>query len=215
MLKVYFISGMGADRRIFRHIRLPANFEADYLDWIPFKKGEELEDYAVRLAEGIAPGEPFILIGLSLGGIMAVEIAKRRVPVCTILLSSVPLSGQLPSYFKIARWLPLLDLVPLSFFKSSAILKRMFTLESKEDKALILQMIREADASFIRWAMGAVVGWRNKVMPVPLWHLHGTRDEIFPIWLTRPTHRISGGGHLLVLTHAREVNTLLGEILPI
>jgi pimeloyl-ACP methyl ester carboxylesterase len=209
----YFISGMGADRRIFRHIRLPAHFEAVYLDWIPFKEGEGLDEYAVRLSAKIDATRPFILVGLSLGGILAVEIARRSAPACTIIMGSVPVSSQLPLYFRAVRKLHILDLLPPAFFKFAAIVKRVFTRESREDKALIRQMIRDADPGFIRWAMLGVLGWRNEIAPEPLLHLHGSRDEVFPIWLTRPTHPIPGAGHLLIMTHAREVNELLAQTL--
>lgn len=212
-MKVYFIGGIGADRRLFTHVRLPRDFEPEYLDWIPFREGEGLQEYAMRLAEGIDTAQPFVLIGLSLGGIMAVEIARRFPPVCTIILGSIPLSDQLPAYFKMARKLRLPELVPASFIKRSAIFKRIFTRESREDKLLIRQMIRDADAAFIKWAIQAVLEWNNDIVPAPFWHLHGTRDEMFPIWLTRPTHIIPRGGHLLVMTHAQEVNSLLGDIL--
>lgn len=212
-MKVYFIGGIGADRRLFTHVRLPRDFESEYLDWIPFKEGEGIQEYALRLAEAIDTSRPFVLIGLSLGGIMAVEIARQFPPVCTIILGSIPLSAQLPAYFKMARKLRLPELVSGSFIKRSAIFKRMFTRESRADKLLIRQMIRDADAAFIKWAIQAVLDWHNDVVPTPFWHLHGTRDEMFPIWLTRPTHIIPRGGHLLVMTHAREVNDLLGDIL--
>jgi len=209
----YFISGMGADRRIFRHIRLPAHVKPAHLDWIPFEAGEGIGEYAARLSGKIDTTEPFVLVGLSLGGIIATEIARRSAPVCTIIIGSVPLSSQLPLYFRAVHKLRILGLVPPAFFKFAAICKRLFTRESRDDKILIRRMIRDADPGFIRWAMLAVLRWRNDSVPDPCWHLHGTRDEVFPIWLTRPTHVIPGGGHLLVISHSEEVNALLRQIL--
>ena len=75
-MKAYFISGIGADYRLFTHIRLPEGFETCYVHWIPPEKDETLPVYARRLAEQIDTSEPFVLIGFSLGGIMAVEIAS-------------------------------------------------------------------------------------------------------------------------------------------
>jgi pimeloyl-ACP methyl ester carboxylesterase len=209
----YFISGMGADRRIFKYIRLPMEVEAVFLDWIPFKNGEGLSEYAERLSGNIDHSRPFVLVGLSLGGMLAVEIARRSAPVCTIILGSVPVSDQLPRYFRLAHRLRLLDILTPSFFMSAAVAKRLFTRESRDDKALIRDMIRDCDPEFIRWAMRAVLRWNNRIVPKPLLHLHGSRDEVFPIWLTRPTHSIPGAGHLLVMTHAREVNDLLHQLL--
>ena len=212
-MNCYFISGMGADRRIFKYIRLPAPIEPVFLDWIPFRKEEGLSEYALRLSRKINQDQPYMIVGLSLGGILAVEIARRYSPLCTVLLSSIPVSGQLPRYFRVADKLGLLDLLSPSFFMQAAVAKRLFTRESREDKALIREMIRDSDPEFIRWAMRAVLRWNNSTAPQPLLHLHGSRDEVFPIWLTKPTHPIRGGGHLLLLTHAKEVNDLLEMLL--
>src|SRR6266487_4519719 len=99
MMKVYFISGLAADKRVFKHIQLPPGFEAVHLDWISPQKDESLANYALRLADNINRNEPFALVGLSFGGMLATEIAKRYHPAATILISSVPVSTQLPGYY--------------------------------------------------------------------------------------------------------------------
>src|SRR5450432_3539489 len=101
-MKVYFISGLAADSRVFKYIQLPAHCEAVFLEWITPIKNESLQNYSMRLAERIDMNEPFSIIGLSMGGMMASEIACRLSPAATILISSVPSSKHLPFYFKIA-----------------------------------------------------------------------------------------------------------------
>ena len=34
-MKVYFVSGLAADSRVFKHIRVPAGFEMVHLEWLP------------------------------------------------------------------------------------------------------------------------------------------------------------------------------------
>ena len=46
-MKIYFISGLAADRRIFKNLRLPDGFEPVYLDWISPLKDESLHADAV------------------------------------------------------------------------------------------------------------------------------------------------------------------------
>jgi len=75
-------------------------------------------------------------------------------------------------------------------------------------------MIDDSDGDFLLWAMKAVLKWQNKDLPQRLWHIHGTRDIVFPIMLTRPSHIIKKSGHLVVMTHADEVNGILRDILP-
>lgn len=213
MVKVYFISGMAADSRVFRHIQLPAGFEAVYLDWITPEKEESLPSYAMRLATNIDTTQPFALVGLSFGGMLATEIAKQYQPVATILISSVPVSGQLPGYFRAAAKLKLHKIVPISLLKSSAAAKRFFTAERSDDKKLLWQIINESDTSLIRWSMHAILNWQNDIVPQPVWHIHGTRDEVLPIRYTQPTHTIAKAGHMLVMTQADAVNQILSDVL--
>jgi pimeloyl-ACP methyl ester carboxylesterase len=212
-MKVYFISGLAADRRVFNHIVLPEGFTPVYLDWIKPLHKEVLQDYSIRLAGGINRDEEFILIGLSMGGMIAAEIAKMYEPRATILVSSAPTHKQLPIRFKVAWRLRLHRIVPARFFKSLSILKRLFTAESAADKKLLRDVIRDSDPEFIRWALGAVLQWRNEDIPEHLWHIHGTRDHILPFKRTRPTHVIQNGSHLMIVTRAEELNHILHEIL--
>lgn len=214
-MKVYFISGMAADSRVFHRIQLPGGFEKVYLDWIPPLPNESLPDYAQRLAKGINTNEPFALAGLSFGGMLATEIAKRYSPVMTVLLSSIPVSSHLPRYFRTAASMGLHKLVPISLLKYSATAKRLFTRETADDKKLLCTIIRESDARLIRWSMQAILSWENDQAPQPLCHIHGSRDEVLPVKYTKPTHVLRGAGHMLVMTRADEVNKILHEVLTV
>jgi pimeloyl-ACP methyl ester carboxylesterase len=212
-MKVYFISGLAADSRVFKHIRLPQGYEPVYLDWItPYKK-ETLESYSLRLSEHINKREPFVLLGLSMGGMIASEIAKKFKPEACILLCSVPTYKHFPTHFKWAYFFRLHRLLPVGVIKLASKLKRGFTADNKEDQLLLKEVINDSDPAFIRWAMHAILSWRNEVIPQPLWQIHGSNDEILPIRFTQPTHRVAGGNHLMIMSKAPELNKFLQEIL--
>jgi pimeloyl-ACP methyl ester carboxylesterase len=213
-VKVYFIPGIGADYRLFLHLRLPEGYEPAYIHWIPPIKKEQLRDYAHRLMQQVDTTEPFILAGLSLGGIMAVEMAKRNPPVCTILISSVSASTELPRLYRVAGALQLGHLIPASFMKLAAIIKHSIWMRTAAGRRLMRQVISAGDNRFIRWAISAVLDWKNTTIPKPLYHIHGTRDEIFPLRLTTPTHIFPKGGHMFLITHPEAVNNFLLEVLP-
>lgn len=194
-------------------MRLPEGFQMKFVEWIPPHADETLPGYAMRLTQQMDTTRPFALVGMSLGGIMSVEIAKHFPVIATIIIGSVPVAAQMPRYYSVARSLNLATLLPASFFKTTAVIKRLFTKEKREDKELIRQVIRDGDPIFIKWALNAVLHWNNEEIPQPLWHIHGTRDEVFPWWLTKPSHTIEKGGHMLVMTHAKEVNAILRDIL--
>jgi pimeloyl-ACP methyl ester carboxylesterase len=83
-----------------------------------------------------------------------------------------------------------------------------------ENRRLMRRVIRAGDDRFIRWALNAVLNWDNRTIPQRLYHIHGTRDEVFPISLTTPTHIVRKGGHMFVLSRPESVNQFLREILP-
>jgi pimeloyl-ACP methyl ester carboxylesterase len=211
-VNVYFIPGLAADHTVFKYITLPQGFAACYLYWIPPLAKESLPDYACRLAEQMDTKNPFILVGLSFGGMLAVEIAKLFKPVCTILISSIPSNQHLPYYFHAAGRLRLHKIIPISFIQHASILKRLFTTETREDKVLLKAMIRKSDVRFIRWAMHAVLSWTNNYVPENLIQIHGTRDGILPHRFTKPTYLISGG-HLMIFNQSKEINRILAIVL--
>jgi pimeloyl-ACP methyl ester carboxylesterase len=212
-MKVYFISGLAADSRVFKYIELPEGFEAAYLDWITPERNETLQQYAMRLAEGINKEEPFVVAGLSMGGMIATEIAKQFKPAATILISSIPTSAHLPGYFRIAAALRLHKIIPVGVIKTSAKLKRLITRETGEDKKMLRQIIDESDSSLVRWSMGAILQWRNEELPSSYIHIHGTRDEVLPLRYTKPTHVLQHAGHLLVMSEPAAINKIIGQYL--
>ena len=212
-MKVYFISGLAADRRIFKNIHLPEGFEAIFLDWIPPEKNESLRNYALRLADSIDRSEKFVLVGLSMGGMIAVEIANHLQVALTIIISSIPFSKQLPPYFRFGARLYLQHLVSIRLMKIASIAKRLFTTETREDKEMLKAIIRESDPKFIKWALTAILNWENETVPQNFIHIHGSKDEILLIKYTKPTHPISKAGHLMVMNRASEINKILQDVL--
>lgn len=89
-IPIYFISGLGADRRAFSKLIFSEHFPMIHLDWISPEPNESLRSYASRLALEIDSSNPFYLVGLSFGGMLATEIAKELNPIHTFLISSTP-----------------------------------------------------------------------------------------------------------------------------
>ena len=211
-MKTYFISGIAADERLFRHINLPSGFEPFYLKWEKPFANESLQTYAYRLADKINTDEPFLLIGTSLGGIIATEIALKFKPLAVIIIGSVPSISQLPGYYRIVEKLKIHKILTGSVYKFSGRVKHYFTRENPDDKRIIIQMISETDPAFISWGINAVLKWRNTQIPKSLYHIHGTRDEVFPFAFTSPTHIMPKGDHVIVMNRAREINNIIAEI---
>jgi pimeloyl-ACP methyl ester carboxylesterase len=213
-MKVYCIPGLAADRRVFRHIRLPEKHEAVFLDWLRPLPREALTAYARRMAEQVDTSIPFYVMGLSLGGMIASEIVRMHPQGKLILVASIPHAGHLPAYYRWMQRAKLQHVVPVSAIKTGVYLRRLFTTESAEDKTMLRTMIRDADPYFIRWSLNAVLEWETREAPESVIHIHGTKDIVLPHRYTRPTHIIPGGSHLMIFDRAREINRVLAEVLP-
>lgn len=109
------IGGLGADERVFKFLKLNCDFEI--IKWINPEPKEELESYVNRLLKQINQDEEFGILGVSFGGIVAIEISKIIKPKKLILISSVESSSQLPkSYVSIGKT-RILNLIPNSLIK--------------------------------------------------------------------------------------------------
>ncbi|MEM0995614.1 MAG: alpha/beta hydrolase [Bacteroidota bacterium] len=205
--KIYLIPGLGADGRLFTGLR-EAGLEFEVLEFIPPHKGESLHDYAGRLAAPIDATQPFIIGGVSLGGILSVEVAFHKRPAQVLLISSVKNSREFPFYFKLNRYLRLHRLFSGKFFKRFA--PRDPRRGMAPYKCEILdQMRRDADPWFVQWAVDAVIHWRRKEAPTDTLHIHGTRDLMFPGLLLGERHKIRKGSHVMVLNREPEIMEIL------
>lgn len=211
-MTVYCIPGLAADGRVFKNIHLPAHCKMVCLDWITPESGESLQHYALRLGASIKTSEPFAIIGLSMGGMIAVELADRLSPTITILISSIPSTRQLPPYYYWAGKCRLHKIFPIKLLQKASLIRRIFTSETSEAKGMLRDMIKKSDPSFIRWALHAILSWKKEVGPSgKMIQVHGSRDFILPLRYTTPTHIIKGAGHLMVLTRAKAINKILEQ----
>jgi hypothetical protein len=59
-MKVYFISGLAADSRVFKYIQLSEEHEIVHLDWIQPVADETLSEYAIRWQKKLIPVNPLL-----------------------------------------------------------------------------------------------------------------------------------------------------------
>ncbi|MES1219581.1 MAG: alpha/beta hydrolase [Bacteroidota bacterium] len=214
-MKAYFISGLGADKKAFHKLKLPAGYEPVYLDWIPPLPDESMKGYAGRFSSTINESENFILIGLSFGGMMATEIATIKKPRKIILISSVAVSDELPWYFKLAGKIGIQKIVPPDFYKKVTLLNHFMGTKSKEDKVMVLTFVKQTDPEFIKWSINSILQWKQHERSENIIHIHGSNDRLLPLRYTHADHVIQNGRHLMVLNKAGEINKILEDVLPV
>jgi pimeloyl-ACP methyl ester carboxylesterase len=226
MKQVYCISGLGADERIFSRLKVPG-VEFIYLKWLIPEKDETIGDYAKRMSAQVSqprdsPGQPRdpIFVGVSFGGIMAIELAKLYPAARVVLVSSVKSRKELPAWMRWVGVLGLYRLVPSrpgSVSRSNAWLREIGSdflgAETEEEIRLSNEYRQKVDPVYLYWAVKQIVQWKNRWRPKALHHIHGSKDKTFPIKGITATHVISGGGHFMVMNRAEEMSRILASIL--
>jgi pimeloyl-ACP methyl ester carboxylesterase len=215
---IYCLSGLGADQRIFKNVVIP---ETDLfpLDWVqPQQKSEPLDGYAKRLATNIKHELP-VLMGVSFGGMMAIEIAKLIPVKAVILISSIKSSHELPLWMKLfgrckAEYLlpsvPLKSIKPINAIKP---IQNYFLGANTPETIEIANEFREnVDPLYLKWSVHNIFNWKNEWSPPHIFHIHGDNDKLFPISKVKPTHVIKNGGHFMVMSHCDEINKIVTEI---
>ncbi|GAA0543132.1 alpha/beta fold hydrolase [Chitinophaga japonensis] len=209
---LYLISGMGADERMFQHLRFPGEYQVHVLHWLPPRPDEPFTDYAARMAAGMATNGPVTLLGLSFGGMISLEIARQRPIEKNIIISSIKHTGERPPYFNWARKLGLYHLPDqLLFRRRHAIVKHFMNVETPEEDALLRDYLQKKDFTYLRWAVNTVLHWENEFIPPSLVHIHGGADLTFPLKFVKPTYTIPDGGHFMVMNRAAQINGILAR----
>ncbi len=208
--KVYFFTGLGADKRAFAKLKIPDTFESNFVDWIEPMRNETLQEYCGRLSKLIDTTGPYIFIGLSFGGIVAVEMSKITKPSKIILLSSVSNRNELPALYKLLGAIKFNKLLPALFLKQGNVfIYWLFGAKDEETKTLLKQILKDTSSNFLIWAINEIVNWKNEIRPDNIFHIHGTADNILPFKNVRADHIIDEGGHLMVFNKPEEVSTVL------
>ncbi len=71
---------MGVNESLYRNLKLN-DCAIFHIKWLTPFKNETLPDYAMRLSKQIDTTQPFALIGVSFGGMVCIEIAKKLNPI--------------------------------------------------------------------------------------------------------------------------------------
>lgn len=207
---VYFISGLGIDERAFIRIRLPEAFEMKFVRWIEPQQDESFDAYCLRLAEQIDTSRPVILAGLSFGGMTAVNLSRLIRVKKIILLSSIPLSRELPRLYRLMGFFRLHRSIPASWVKKMSWFSCwLLGMHSPEEKKLLKAILADIPERFLYWAAATALNWNNETKPPSIVHIHGDNDHVLYASKTHPDQLVKGAGHFMVYTHADEVNRFL------
>jgi len=211
-LTLYFISGQAADEKIFENLSLPSNVNTRHVHWIEPLPKETLSHYCQRLCDQIDTSGSFVLIGVSFGGIVSLELNKIIHPKEVIIISSIATKNELTPIFKLFNLVKLQKIVPPQIYKwYTPVLNWYFGATTQKEKQLLRLYAKSASKNYMKWAVNEILNWKNETRASNLFHIHGTRDRIFPHQKTHADIKIAGGSHLMVHNRSEEISNILSD----
>jgi len=213
MTKIFLIPGLGADSRVYKNLNFDG-YDVVYINWLEPVKTDTLSSYAQKLIYQYNITEHSIVVGNSLGGMIAVEIAKQVSLDKVILISSIKTIDEAPGYFSFFRNVPVYKIIPGKLFTSMDFLAELvFGEMAKEDRWLFKDMLKKSSTSFLKWAMHAILQWDNKIVPERIYHITGDKDLVFSYKKIKDATIVKGGTHVMIFDKAKEINKILKSIL--
>jgi len=215
--RLVLVPGLGVDSRLFYRQREEFP-DVIVPEWLEPERGESLAHYAERLAASVDAVErgPVVLGGLSLGGMLALEMSRHLKSRAVVLIAScrspAAVCGPLHWAERLGREIPSvvvgwsLGLAPMVCGRGGGI--------GPADRKLLSEMVSQVPVPLLRWGARAIMEWPGaEDVAAPVHHIHGDCDWVIPLRCVEPTVVVPGGSHVLNLSHPREVTGLLRSVL--
>jgi pimeloyl-ACP methyl ester carboxylesterase len=215
-----FLPGIGGNELLFAKQKI-AFPQAQVPMWLKPRPKENLREYVQRWSPDWATGS--VLVGMSFGGMVALEMARHFPVRAVVLISSLWDKSVIDRQFVLleqaSRLVPNAALRPILQTFGPRAVKRRNQL-SPEDESRLRQMAGEVDLDFARWACRAVISWDGALDLVDkpdfkLIAVHGAKDPVIrlpsriPDWL----HLVEDGRHFLPYSHPDLVNAMVQQAL--
>lgn len=209
-LIIYGIGGLGADKRVFQYLQCQCEFK--FIPWLQPNPSESLDAYAQRFKTQIDTNKPFILLGVSFGGILVNELCRFIKPEKIVLISTAQSKQQIPLIFRAFGKLGFLNIIPNLFIKPPLpILNLLFSLKQKEHKQLLNKIIEDTDPAFIKWALIKVLNWKPKYNEIESIIVHGKNDRLIKPPSNLSQIHLMDGGHFIVVQEGQRISTIINE----
>jgi pimeloyl-ACP methyl ester carboxylesterase len=191
---------MGATGAMYDSLRREMSFQVSFIDWPAYGGETTYKEIAQKIIDenNIHAGD--VIGGSSLGGMVALEIARSIQPAAVILIGSAMNKREVNSLLMMLS--PLAAVTPIAFVQ----------LLAGKQSNLVSAMFAESNPDFIRAMCSHLPSWSGyHGERTRIFRIHGARDHIIPAPSTR-CDVVRDAGHLLAITHPREVADFLKRI---
>jgi len=209
---IYLFPGQGADGRLFKYIDFP--YDTVHLEFPVPEKKTTLREYAHAFIPRIDTSRPFILIGVSLGGMICSELADTLEPDLTILISSAKYRDELPGRYRFQKTIPLNKIIPRGMTKWGAkVLAPLVEPARKQDTEFFNSMIEAKDPAYLKRTVNMVINWDKESYDDRIIHIHGDRDHTLPHRKVKYDFLVENGTHMMVFIRGDEISELINRII--
>lgn len=213
-IPIYFLPGMSSTSVIFEKLNLDnSKFDLTFLEWLPINKDESLEEYTKRYLPLLTSDNP-VIIGVSLGGIVAQELSKIIPVRKTIIISSVRSNSEFPQLFHFLKKTKLYKLLPTGGTNNFLNLYKKLVSEKKKKRLeLYNKYLPLRDKDYLNWCIREILNWRQEIPMENVIQIHGTKDEVFPIKNIKNAIIIPNGNHAMIIIKYKWFNEHLEKLI--
>ncbi|MEO9569970.1 MAG: alpha/beta hydrolase [Polaribacter sp.] len=212
---IYFVPGLAAGPEIFENLYLPEDkYELHYLEWkTPLALEETIANYAMRMSDDVKHKNP-VLVGVSFGGIMVQEMGKYIDAKKVIIISSVKHHNELPKRFQMVKFTKAYKLFPTKVVSNFEDYAQYFLGKSLKKRADIYKKyLSVRNQLYLNWSIRNVIKWKQDKKTDNIVHLHGIKDNVFPIKNIKNCIKIENANHVMIITKAKKISKIIDKIL--
>lgn len=210
--KLYLFPGHGSDERIFSRFQVDtARFDTIAFNLPMPHHLERMPSYAKRVSASIDTTGTYSFIGVSLGGMLSVELNSILRPRKVIIISSAACRKEIPPRYRGMKNFQLYRCFSGGFYKAMAKTAQLtFEPDRKKNGNEFDAMLRDKNPKFIKRAIHLIVTWERECPQAEnVIHLHGTKDHTLPVRFTNAQYRLEDFSHMMMLTSAEKVSEII------
>lgn len=221
-----FLSGLGSTPKLFA-LQEQAFPELMAPSWLKPFEHESIDHYVERWLRELDLSDRVIVGGASFGGLIAQRFAAKIGSKNCLLFGSIKQQSEIPWRIRILR--PLHRLAFKWIIRCWQIMVQLFVWIfgwsfSKRTHS-ILSQFSASDPALVKWSIRAFFQFFEEAPDgllarpgLTVHQIHGTHDQVFPASLIEQNkhahiHLIKGAGHLLTLSAAKEVNSIISQVI--
>ncbi|MFV0592443.1 MAG: YqiA/YcfP family alpha/beta fold hydrolase [Draconibacterium sp.] len=211
---VYLIPGQGSDKRLYKNLVLDPVVEIRHIQYFIPEKGETMQGFARKLSAQIDTTQSYSIIGVSLGGMLATEMADFLHPEKVVIISSAKNRKEFPFRYRFQKTIPIYKVVPARIDKMGAqILQPFVEPDRAKEKETFKAMLHDKDPMFLKRTIQMILKWNRLEYNPKIIHIHGDNDHTIPARNVTCDFLVEDGSHMMVLTQSELISDILNYIL--